>query len=180
MCGRAGSVCPLIQGIAAWCCLGGSACIPWSRPDVHCVLKASQQRRETGESYVVLTAMVPSQEGARNAKVLRLRVFSPEEDPNPPCPSGPVGRQTGKLFWWGWGLTLPVTVTTPPDSLMPLLTAVFRALPLATGHPYSPIPFRARSDLLGVCVCVCVCVCFNLILYCPSSLDFPKLEDQHI
>ena len=70
---------------------GGSACIHWSCPEVQCVLKISQQRRETGEPCIILTVLIPPQEGSRKTEVLRLRVFSPKEDPEP-CSSGLHGE----------------------------------------------------------------------------------------
>ena len=94
---------------------GGSACIHWSCPEVQCVLKTSQQRRETGEPCVILTVLIPPQEGARKTKVLRLRVFSPEEDPEP-CSSGLHGETDWEVVLVGLGAHSScdlVTVTTP-------------------------------------------------------------------
>ena len=98
---------------------------------------------------------------------------------NPLCPSGLHRETDWKVVLVGLGAH-SFCDSDHPQTASWLCSQLFSELCLWLQDTHSPIPFGARSDLLGVCVCVSVCVCFNLILYCPSSLDFPKLEDQHI
>ena len=156
---------------------GGSACIQRSCPDVQCVLKTSQQRRETGEPCVILTVTVPPQEGQEKQRCWDFVFSHQRRTQYPPCPSGLHGETDWKVVLVGLGAH-SFCDSDHPQTASWLCSQLFSELCLWLQDHTSQSP--SGLDLTyWVCVSVCVCVCFNLILYCPSSLDFPKLEDQH-